>query len=240
MLQRYRYLALVLAASLTSACALLRQAEVPLGSEFYHHDAANSTLVVLLHGRGGEADNFVRYGAVDEIRSCNPGVNILGVDSHFGYYRDRIIEQRLREDIIRPARENGTREVWILGISMGGLGGLVYRQRNPDDIEAVILMAPYLGDWDELEVYLEKPAAEHGELDQDFVEIWNRLGASANRHPDLTLAYGEGDSFNNQHRWLAGLLGDQRVVSGPGGHNWKAWQPLIPEVLQRSGLCATS
>jgi len=26
-------------------------------------------------------------------------------------------------------------------------------------------------------------------------------------------------------------------VSGPGGHNWNAWQELWPEALNRSGLC---
>ncbi len=238
MLLSFRSLALILVTVLTSACALLRSAEIPLGSEYYHYEDSNSTLVVLLHGRGGKATNFVKYGAVEQIRSCHPGVNILGVDSHFGYYRERIIEERLREDIIGPARENGTREVWILGISMGGLGGLVYRQRNPEDIEAVILMAPYLGDWDELSVYLESPISAHDRLDPDFVEIWNKLKDSVNEQPRLTLAYGNADGFNNQHRWLASLIDEERVVSGPGGHNWKAWQPLMPEILQRSGLCA--
>ena len=233
----HRIPGLMLLAALTSACALLRPAGVPIGSEYFHYEPSNSTLVVLLHGRGGKATTFVKYGAVDQIRACHPGTNILGVDSHFGYYRERIIEQRLRQDIIGPALKNGIDRVWILGISVGGLGGLVYRQNYPDDIEAVVMMAPYLGDWDELSAYLTTPPSAHDRLDPEFVDIWNRLSSTVNEPPWLTLAFADDDGFSHQHRWLAGLLGSERVASGPGGHNWNAWRKLWPEALQRSGLC---
>ena len=237
MLAATRFLSLVLIALSGSACVPFRPAEAPIASAYYHYDDTNTALVVLLHGRGGEADNFVRYGTVDQIRACRPDANILGVDSHFGYYYERVIEQRLREDIIAPARANGNGQVWIAGVSVGGFGGLVYRQKNPADIEGVLMMAPFLGDWDDLEVYLDGSDAERQKLDPDFVEIWNAIETMPVDRPSLTLAYGESDGFNNQHRWLASLLDEQRVVSAPGGHNWKTWQPLWPELLQRSGMC---
>ena len=234
------FLALLMLVSLASGCAFFRPAEVPIASEYYHYQPSNSTLIVLLHGRGGAATNFARYGAVEQIASCQPKANILGVDSHFGYYRERIIEERLREDIIKPARDNGTRQVWILGISMGGLGSLVYRQRYPEDIEAVILMAPYLGEWDELGEYVKNPQLARQSGDPDFVEIWDALTTIPVDNPAITLAFGEDDDNNNQHRWIASLLDDSRVVSGPGAHNWNAWSKLWPEALNRSGLCDVS
>lgn len=240
MLAATRVLATLLLVLYTAGCALLRPAEIPIASEYFHYDDANSTLVVLLHGRGDEPGYFVRHGTVEQIRACRPEANIIGVDSHFGYYRERIIEQRLREDIIGPARANGAEQVWIAGISLGGLGGLVYRQKNPADIDGVILMAPYLGDWDELEVYLDGSAAARARLDPDFVDIWQAIETIPPERPALALAFGEDDGFNRQHRWLAGLLGDERVVSGPGGHDWQTWQALWPDLLQRSGLCESA
>lgn len=237
MIKSSLFLTLILFISLASGCALLRPAEVPLTSDYFHYQPSNSTLIVLLHGRGGAATNFVKYGAVEQIMDCQPEANILGVHSHFGYYRERIIEERLSEDIIKPARANGARQVWILGVSMGGLGSLVYRQRHPEDLEAVILMAPYLGEWDELGVYVKDPQLARESGDPDFVEIWDALTSIPVDDPAITLAYGESDDNNNQHRWIASLLDDSRVVSGPGGHNWSAWKNLWPEALQRSGLC---
>jgi enterochelin esterase-like enzyme len=53
----------------------------------------------------------------------------------------------------------------------------------------------------------------------------------------ITLAYGDGDDFNRQHRWLADLLEADQVISTPGNHRWVVWQKLWPQALQRSGLC---
>ncbi len=206
-------------------------------SEYYHFHASNTTLVVLLHGRGGRAGNFVKYGAVEQIRDCQPKTNIVGVDSHFGYYRERIIEERLREDVIKPARAAGIRQVWLLGISMGGLGSLVYRSRYSDDIEAVILMAPYLGEWEELNDYARNPDLARASGDPDFIEVWDGVSATDLDNPAITLAFAEDDDNNRQHRWLASLLDDSRIVSGPGAHEWSSWRKLWPEALMRSGLC---
>lgn len=233
----FKPIILVALASLAAGCALLKPTSVPITGEYYRYQPSNSTLIVLLHGRGGAASNFVKYGAVEQIAACRPGANILGVDSHFGYYRKRIITERLRTDIIKPARENGIRQVWIMGISMGGLGSLVYRQRYPDDIEAVILMAPFLGKWDELDLYMKNPQLARESGDPDYVGIWDALSTTSADDPAITLAFGESDDFNNQHRWLAGQLDAGKIVSGPGGHNWNAWQELWPEALSRSGLC---
>jgi len=233
----FKPIILVALATLAAGCALLKPTSIPIPSEYYRYQPSNSTLIVLLHGRGGAATNFVKYGAVEQIAACRPGANILGLDSHFGYYRKRIISERLRTDIIKPARDNGIRQVWILGISMGGLGGLVYRQRYPEDIEAVILMAPFLGKWGDLELYVNNPQRAREFGNPDYVAIWDALTTTSADEPAITLAYGESDDFNNQHRWLAGLLDPEKTVSGPGGHNWNAWQELWPEALNRSGLC---
>ena len=123
-------------AVLASSCVYLKTASTPVPSEYYNYDESNSTLVLLLPGLGESPANFVKYGTVEQIVNCQPAANILGVDGHFGYYRQASIVARLHEDIIVPARSAGISKVWLLGISLGGLGSLQYRQRYPDEIEA--------------------------------------------------------------------------------------------------------
>jgi len=60
-------------ASLAAGCALLKPTSVPIASEYYRYQPSNSTLIVLLHGCGGAASNFVKYGAVEQIAACQPG-----------------------------------------------------------------------------------------------------------------------------------------------------------------------
>jgi pimeloyl-ACP methyl ester carboxylesterase len=193
--------------------------------------------VVLLHGRGGKADNFATHGTVAQILNCEPGANVFGANSHFGYYREGSLGERLHTDIIQPARAAGVTRVWLLGISMGGFGSLVYRLHYPGEVDGIILMAPYLGEWDELEAYLADPEGYRAPGETIFAEIWRELDALPPRDRGITLAYGEQDKMRRQQRWLAGLLGDDRVVTGPGGHRWSVWQNLWPQALQRSGLC---
>lgn len=226
-----------LVALLLCGCHYLRPAELPLGGEYYHYREANTRLVVLLHGLGGNARNFVQYGTVEQLRACRPDANIYLANSHFGYYRERIIGERLRLDVIEPARAAGIDEVWLMGVSLGGFGGIVYSQLYPGEIEGIVLMAPYLGDWRDLEAYLANPEGYRESGDAEFADIWQWLESTPHSQPRLVLAFGEDDDFNRQHRWLASLMDPRQVVSGPGNHRWPVWQELWPEALQRSGLC---
>ena len=211
--------------------------ELPLDGEYFHYRESNTRLVVLLHGLGGDAQNFKRYGTVEQLRACRPDANIYGANSHFGYYRERIIGERLHNDIIAPARAEGIDEVWLMGVSLGGFGSIVYNLQHPGEIAGIVMMAPFLGEWDELVAYLDDPQGYRQSGDADFAAIWEELETMAQQHYRLVLAYGEEDEFNRQHRWLAGLLDSQQVVSGPGNHRWTVWRNLWPEALRRTGLC---
>jgi pimeloyl-ACP methyl ester carboxylesterase len=236
--KRFRLAALAgLCLCSVTACLYLQPAEIPMTGEYFHYRQANTTLVVLLHGRGGKAANFAIHGTVEQILSCAPGANVFGANSHFGYYRERSLSARLHADIIRPARAAGVTRVWLLGISMGGFGSLVYQLHHPDEVDGIILMAPYLGEWDELEAWLADPAAYRAPGEPIFAEIWRELDSMQPRDRRITLAYGEADEMRRQQRWLAGLLAEDRVVTAPGGHRWTVWQTLWPQALQRSGLC---
>jgi hypothetical protein len=228
---------LALLALSISGCHYLRTPEVPMTGEYFHYHEANSTLVVLLHGLGGGAGNFETNGTVTEIRTCRPDANLFGANSHFGYYRERILIERLHADIIQPARAAGIERIWFLGVSLGGMGSLIYQSKHPEDIEGIVLMAPYLGEWDELQAYIEDPQNDNASSEADFVRVWRNLDSKPSLQAMLTLAYGENDRMNPQHRWLASQLAAERVITAPGGHRWTIWKALWPQALQGSGLC---
>jgi len=234
------YLIVLAVVSLVSSCVYLKPASIPILSEYYNYHETNSTLIVLLPGFDEPPTNFIKFGAVEQIIACQSNINILGVDSHFGYYRDATIIERLHEDIIKPARDAGIQKIWLLGISLGGLGSLIYRQTHPEEIEAVIVMAPYIGEWDELSAYQSEPKKSRETIRPELVELWDGLTTIPVDDPAITLAFGENDYNSKQHQWFASLLNEDKVVSGPGGHRWTVWQKLWPKALRRSGLCNSS
>ena len=61
------------------------------------------TLLIILPGRGMTLRELEKEGFVSAIRSLDLAVDVLRVDAHLGYYRDRSILERLRADVIAPA-----------------------------------------------------------------------------------------------------------------------------------------
>ena len=235
------FLVLILAiVLLASSCVYLNPASKPIPSKYYNYNDSNSTLILLLPGFGDSPVSFIKHDTVEQILACQPNANILGVDSHFAYFRTSTIVERLHEDIIKPASDAGMQNIWLLGVSMGGLGSLLYQQQYPDMVEAVVVMAPYIGEWDELSVYQTGDENLRESINPEFIQLWDGLANSATTDPTITLAFGENDKSSKQLRWFASLLDDSKVVRASGGHRWTVWNKLWPEALRRSGLCDSS
>lgn len=212
------------------ATAPLRTLDVPGGS------AESRCLVVFLPGRGDTPEHFVRNGFPGQLRRAGSRCVMMGVDAHLGYYFEKTIIDRLREDVIAPARARGFEEIWLVGISLGGFGSLLYTKDHPDEIAGVVVLAPFLGERE----LTDEIAAAGGALswtpredprEKDFLAFWAWLkgyrsstaGTDA-EHPPLFLAYGTGDRFAGPNGLLADLLPADHVFQVAGGHTWAAWR----------------
>ena len=98
----------------------------------------------MLPGRGDRAATFISNGF--QNAGENYGFDTIAADAHFGYFRKRTLVERLHADIVLPAREAGYKKIWLLGISAGGFGSILYASQYPDEIDGVILLAPFLGE----------------------------------------------------------------------------------------------
>ena len=63
-----------------------------------------------------------------------------------GYYMDGSVFQRLKLDVIEPAKAKGYKKIWLVGNSMGGYGSVSYVRQYPRDIAGIVLLGPFLGD----------------------------------------------------------------------------------------------
>ncbi len=207
--------------------------------------ARADTLVVFLPGAYSRPDEFVREGFIDALRRRRIAADAMLVDAHLGYYDSRTIVERLDADVIAPARARGYHAVWLVGISIGGLGALVHEAMRPGGVAGIVLLAPYLGQrllatdiaiagglraWKAPAGPLPSPEQE------EDVRLWRWLqayGASplpAGR-PALYLGYGLDDRFAFSHRLLAAALPPERVFTTEGGHDWPAWRRLWQQAL---------
>jgi len=221
---------------LLSGCIGLVPTETPIPSiATVRTDSPSDTLVIMLPGRGDRADTFIAHGFQKEGERL--GFDTLAVDAHFGYYMKRSLLPRLHEDIVLPARAAGYQNIWLLGISMGGFGSLLYAAEHSDQIDGVILLAPYLGD-NRLAMEIDAGgglAAWSGEgvgFKDYEIDVWNWLQSATNSRSGtpVILGYGESDDSAKAHAVLAGALEPSSVYTLQGGHKWTTWRPLWKEI----------
>jgi len=201
--------------------------------------AAHQRMFVFLRGIGGGHRCFEEEGLVDDVRACGLPYDMAAPNAHLGYYIDRSLIVRLKEDVIGPARARGVDKIWLVGVSMGGLGAMLYLREHPEDIAGVYLMAPFLGPPGLLEE-IEAAGGVRGwqpgvyNADEDWQRmLWHWIKTAIADHPDkiIYLGYGAGDLYKPAAELLAPVLPPGRVYAIDGGHDYATFKALWKKFL---------
>ena len=209
--------------------------------EYSASEAASDRLIVLLPGIYDRAVSFERNGFIEAARSGGLKADFVAVDAQYSYYAEQIITDRLHQDVMVPAKLYGYREIWLVGISLGGYGALLYERSHPGVATGVLLLAPYLGppeliasvkSGDEVAKWHEMVAGS----EPTAAELWAWIAAAPTDMPkffNVHLGYGTGDRYAAGHELLASQLPRARVFSISGGHDWQTWRALWDKALAR-------
>jgi pimeloyl-ACP methyl ester carboxylesterase len=202
-------------------------------------------LVVVLPGRADDLESLARRGIAQAIQRQWPDADVVLTGLTMPFYRQGRAAERLREEVLAPARTRHYDEVWLVGISLGGLGALLYDRAHPGDIDGLLLLSPYLGD---PPLYREIQAAGglahwqpgpvrpmSGATFQR--ELWRsiqRWSSDPGRAGSVWVAYGDKERFRDRIGLLATLLPPDHAISLHGHHNWTLWHPALQALLQRA------
>ena len=230
---------------LVSACRSLPEAMTPIRTEWIrvHAHSVQDRLVILLPGRGESVDAYKDFGFIRAITDAGIRADVLLVDAHLGYYLSKTLPERFAEDVLSEIELQGYKEVWIGGISLGGLGALLLDREFPETFDQLLLLAPFLGSDRALLKSLETTGLEHWQPPADEVPaddfeyaLWAHLKAvcmTSDADARLWLAFGERDRMRRWHRVLAATLPEERVFTDEEGkHLWTTWTPLWKQMLE--------
>jgi pimeloyl-ACP methyl ester carboxylesterase len=230
---------LVTMAQLLPSC--IPPTTVPIGTVDFRQPGVKrqQTLLVFLPGIRDKAYVFIDEGFVAALRARGIKADMIGVEAHLGYYEKKQFLPRLKADVIAPAIEQGYRQIWLVGISLGGLGAVWYDIENPGDVAGIVLMSPYLGEPEVISEVVQAGGLRawhpgfNCELD-DQHKIWRGLKNYELREKNaqrVYLGYGQNDKFATADGLLAAVLPTGQVFTTDGGHDWPTWKCLWQRVL---------
>ena len=212
----------------------------------------NKNLIVFLRGMGGTLncifdghECFEKVGFVEAVRMRGLPYDMIAPNAHFGYYNDRSLMVRLKEDVIKPAKAMNYEKIWLVGTSMGGLGSVLYLKEYPKDIDGVLLLGPFLGDKliiDEIYSAGGLEQWEPGDYDEEddwqrmlwhWLKEYNRHGSD---HPTIYLGIGTEDIYYQAQKLLASSLFSENVIEVSGKHRFSTFKCIWDIFLDRQIL----
>lgn len=235
---------LLLLAIFLNACATKLPAKTPIGTLFFNAgEHPSSTLIVLLPGVADRPETFQQEGFINALRDRKINADLVAVDAHLGYYRERNMVERLHQDVILPAQTKGYRDIWLVGISLGGWGSILYAQQHQHDISGLLLLAPFIADrklFDEVQAAggLDAWRLAHVDPqdDQRAGLAWLADFKQTQAPLKLYLGYGASDRFATPIGLLGARLPAEQVSVVRGGHDWPTWLKLWNGFLDRHTL----
>lgn len=202
---------------------------------------ADRVAMVMLPGARDRAEDLIEQGFVRALHQRSPAVDAVIADAHFDHYLERSVVTQLGREVIAPLRDRGLARIWLMGISLGGMGALSYAREHSGAIEGVILLAPFLGTRGLIAEITQaggllrwQPGTIAPEDDERRLLAWLRqYRAGDPALPCICLGYGTEDRYAPASLLLAQQLPERQVMAIPGGHDWPTWLALWERWLDR-------
>ncbi|HEX9140170.1 MAG TPA: alpha/beta hydrolase-fold protein [Steroidobacteraceae bacterium] len=194
--------------------------------------------IALLPGAFEGPQDFQRAGFAQVVRRRGLQLDLVLVHPDPQHLADRSILQRLRRDVVLPARAAGCQSVWLAGISLGGYLALAYAMEFPGEVDGLCLLAPYLGSrivGSEIARAGGLAAWKPGPIGAEDEErrIWQFIRTLRDTRLSVYLGYGRADRFADTLTLMVEMLPAASVDVVDGGHDWAAWTTLWGNFLDR-------
>ncbi len=199
-------------------------------------------LLIMLPGAGIEGAEFAANGMIAAVHAQAPAVEIIVAHPDMGLYLEDGVTDILHNAVIAPALARGVKRIWLLGISLGGMGALLYASTHQQNIEGIVLLAPFLGTRGTTAEILHagglaswNAANSIATAPEQRLLLWLQTHlATPEAPPAIYLGYALQDRFAPAHTLLAQQLPAERVTTTPGGHDWPSWRALWQQLLSRA------
>lgn len=228
-----------------AGCAAGGDVTRPIPTAEFPAPAPVRRTVVMLPGRGDDLASMERLRVAQTIQNAWPDADVVLTGLTMPFYSQGQATKRLHDEVIEPVRNRHRGPVWIAGISLGGMGALLYQHDYPGQVDGLLIFSPYLGDdaiHDEIRnaggLASWNPGPPQAVGPDTFQhELWRSLKQWSDepaRTRTVWLAYGEDEPFRAPIQLMTPQLAPDHVLMLPGRHDWALWTPAIGKLLARA------
>lgn len=202
---------------------------------------SDRTLLVMLPGAHVVPSDFAEHGFLDALRAhpAHGAVDAMAVGLKPDDYLDGDVAARLHDTVIGPAMARGYARLWLLGISLGGMGALLCARARPGTVDGIILLAPFLATRGTIAEVVaaggleawEPGAPTRPDIERGLLSWLKSRPFADGGQPRLLLGHGTTDRYADASRLLYGQVPPHRIAVTAGGHDWPTWAALWHRLL---------
>lgn len=234
---KQRYLLMLTAALPLCACLSLGNSDRPIATMLVPAlaPAAERIAIVVLPGSGHNAETLKDRQVDRAIHQAWPQADVFLTSATLAYYKDKVLAQRLEQDVLAAVRQQGYEQVWLVGVSVGGLGAVLYEFEHPGAVTGLVLIAPWLGSeeiigeirraggvrsWDPGPVPEEENDDNYEREKWREMKQWSQNSVSSTR---IWLLCGKDDPLIETSQLVAALIPESQYLEVSGAHDWETW-----------------
>lgn len=229
--------------ALLVGCAARGDLTKPIPTQFVAAPQKAQRVVVMLPGRGDDLEGLLKRGTAQIIQQEWPDADVVLVGLTMPFYTNGVAARRLHDEVMVPLKGRRYQQIWLAGISLGGMGTLLYDHDYPGEVDGMLLLSPYLGKGDVQREIRDaggiaawKPGPQEPIGPKTFTrEMWRSIqqwSTTPSRRNSVWLAYGDKESLRDPIEMMSPQLPSEHVLMLPGKHDWTLWNPAMHALLR--------
>ncbi|MCK4865444.1 MAG: hypothetical protein KAT06_08420 [Gammaproteobacteria bacterium] len=242
-------LMLMIALSLIT-CALFVDVKKPVELLWDKNSKKTDKLIIFFPGLYDTAEKFKDEEFFSIARKAGITADMVSANVNIFHLAKEMMIERIEMDVFEPAKISGYKNIWLVGVSLGGLSSLLFNIKHEQDICGVVTLAPYVANTPLIEDLSEvkeikywQPGSDENKLMLErrlqSLWIWLKDKSLNNDLKNIYLGYGKQDRYVGAIKFFEKILDKNHVVTVEGGHTWvtgqKIWQKQLSTRL-KTGL----
>jgi hypothetical protein len=246
---RINFYLILMASFFLLSCTPRVDVKEPLELVWDKSGGETDQLIVFLPGLYDVAEKFKEEQFFSLARKEGIKADMVAASVHLDHLLENHVVERIERDVFTPALNLGYKNIWFVGVSLGGLNSLLFYKKHAGLICGVVLLAPYLGDksitsaiqnaggiknWQPDQFDKPEQVKDKALVDLHIQNLWNWIKLdkkNGNKLKQVYLGFGSHDRYAKAHQIFTSFLDEKNVHTVNGEHNWKTGRKIWQQQL---------